>query len=125
MVAAVAQQPVSATPETKLSAVKLFAFGGVGFAGVRSEGEEEYREVLSRPNRLEILERVVENGTPEAKAYALVGIYNFNRDRFTSLASSLSSSKDQVHTARRCVLGSSTLGNIVHDIAAGTYAERL
>ena len=119
------QQAPESTAEARLTTVKLFAFGGIGFAGVRSRGEQDYREVMSRPDRLHILERVLDAGTPEAKAFALVGIYRLRRDRFLSLASSLRASKDEVRTARGCIIGRTTLGKLVQDIAAGTYVREL
>jgi hypothetical protein len=108
-----------------LAKVKMFAFGGVGFAGATTQGQKDYREVMSRPNRLEILEQVFETGTPEAKGYALVGISNLDRARFTVLAAPLRSSKQTVQTARGCILFKTTLAAIIRGIDAGAYAHYL
>ena len=114
-------EQAAGSPEERLANVKLFAFGGVGFAGSRSAGEKEYGEVMSRPDRLEILERVFETGTPEAKSYALVGIYNLSRERFAALVSSVQDSKLQLFTAQGCILGKTTLGALVRRIQAGEF----
>jgi hypothetical protein len=122
--AAVAQQ-VADPNVGQLAGVTLFAFGGVGFAGVRSAGEKEYDAIMSRPSRLELLEKVFEIGTPEGKSYALVGINNLNSARFKALAAELRSSKSAVRTARGCSLGRSTLGAIIQQIGAGAYSRYL
>lgn len=80
---------------------------------------------MSRPNRLEILERVLESATPEAKSYALVGIYNLNRARFEVLASPLRSSESRVLIVRGCIISRTTLGSIIRSIEAGTYSHYL
>ena len=116
-------QQVAAPSGDELTTVKMFAFGGIGFAGSRSKAERAYYEIMSRPNRREILERVLEAGTLEGKCYALVGIYNLDRDRFRVLAAPFRSSKQQVATARGCILGSTTVGAIIERIEAGIYAH--
>jgi hypothetical protein len=45
-------------------------------------------------------EHLFETGTAEAKSYALVGLYNLNRTRFSQLAATLRSSKAEVLTAQ-------------------------
>jgi hypothetical protein len=108
-----------------LAQATMFAFGGVGFAGKRSQGEKDYRDVMSRPNRLEILEQVFETGTPAAKGYALVGISNLDHARFTALAEPLRSSTQTVRSMRGCIIFRTTLAIIIRDIDAGAYARYL
>ena len=56
-----------------LAKVDLFAFGGVGFAGVISSGEKDYRLLLSSSAEADF-EKLLASGNPQAKCYALVGI---------------------------------------------------
>ena len=93
-----ATQPVDATFE-RLAKVELFAFGGVGYAGVMSPGEKDYRAILARSSAMADLERLYSSGNLQAKCYALVGIRKLNPQRFKELAESLRSSKEQVGTA--------------------------
>jgi hypothetical protein len=51
----------------RMAEVNLFAFGGVGFAGVISEGERDYRLILSRPSAQADFEKLFAVGTLEAK----------------------------------------------------------
>lgn len=109
----------------RLAKVKMFAFGGVGFASIRTQGETDYEQIMSRPARQETLERLFKTGTPEAKSYALVGLYNLNRTRFSELAAPLHSSKADVMTAHGCIIHKTTLGAVIQSIEAGAYAHRL
>ena len=120
-----AAQQVADADVGQLASVTLFAFGGIGFAGVRSAGEKEYGVIMSRASRLELLEKVLEIGTPEAKSYALVGIHNLDSARFKVLAAELRLSKSVVHTARGCILGRSTLGAVIQEIDGGAYSRYL
>ena len=122
---ALAQQAGGTASEGTLATVTMFAFGGVGFAGSQSPGEKDYHAIMSRPNSLEILERLLGSATPEAKSYALVGIYKLNRARFEVLATTLQPSKVAVHMGRGCILSQTTLGAIVQSIEAGTYKQYL
>jgi hypothetical protein len=80
---------------------------------------------MSRPSRQETLEHLFKTGTPEAKSYALVGLYNLNRTRFSELAATLRSSKAEVVTAQGCIIHKTTLGAVIQSIGAGAYAHRL
>ncbi len=105
----------------RLAKVSLFAFGGVGFAGVTSDGERYYKEVMSRPDRQDLLEKVFETGTPAGQCYALVGIRTLNGARFRALAATLRSSESRVLTAHACIMTRPSLGSIVQSIEAGAY----
>jgi hypothetical protein len=109
----------------QLAKVRLFAFGGVGFAMGTSAGEKEYEAIMARPGRLELLEKVFEIGTPEAKSYALVGISHLDGARFKVLAAGLRLSPATIHTAHGCIMGRSTLGAVVRQIEAGVYSRHV
>jgi hypothetical protein len=59
-----------------IATVKVFAFGGVGFAGKTSEGETDFRVIVAQPANvaLDALEKLYAVDNPQAKAYALAGI---------------------------------------------------
>lgn len=79
-VLALAEQPAD-PPLHGLAGVGVFAFGGVGIAGVTSQGEKDYRVILSRSSALAEFEKLFATGNPQAKAYALVGIRALDVDR--------------------------------------------
>ncbi|MBX7172327.1 MAG: hypothetical protein K1X72_15280 [Pyrinomonadaceae bacterium] len=55
----------------KLSTVNLFAVEPIGFAAMTSEGETLARKILAQDKAEIAFKSILENGTPEAKLYAL------------------------------------------------------
>jgi hypothetical protein len=107
----------------RLAQVEIFAFGGVGFAGVTSSGENDYRDILARPSALGDFEKLYSSGNPQAKCYALVGIRKLSLQRFKELANSLHSSKEHVATMQGCIARQQFLGDIVKQIESGNYSR--
>jgi hypothetical protein len=91
----------------------VFAFGGVGFAGVISQGEVDFKTVLSQSSSdaLAAFETLYATGNPQAKAYALSGIKKLNPARLKVLLAS--SAKDEVKVMRGCIVSHESL----HDVA--------
>lgn len=89
-------QDSTAAALDRLAKVSIFAFGGVGYAGVRSRGEAAYRIVLARPSALADFERLLTSGTPEARLYALVGIRTLELKRFDKVVRPFRESKEDV-----------------------------
>src|SRR6266545_4211002 len=103
----------------RLAKVDRFAFGGTGYAGTISEGEKDYKEILSRPTALKDFERLYEVGNLQAKCYALVGIRTLKQKKFEELSEPLRGEKIEVITQRGCIVMHEPLGKIVKVIAAG------
>ena len=59
-----------------LSTVERFAFGGVGYAGVTSKGESDFKFLLAQPKpaSLNAFERLYAIGNAQGKSYALSGL---------------------------------------------------
>ena len=98
-----------------------FAFGRVGYAGVISQGEKDYRAVLSRPTALVDFEQIYAYGNPQAKSYALIGIRKFNLKRFREPAATLRRNQLEVVSQRGCIILHESLASILHDIENGRY----
>ncbi len=107
----------------RLAKVDLFAFGGVGFAGVISPGEKEYRAVLASPCAETDFEKLLASGNPQAKCYALVGIRQLDPEKFKALSASLRSSKEQVPTMRGCMMSHQAMSDLIERIGAGNYSK--
>lgn len=107
----------------RLADVDLFAFGGVGFANVISQGEQDFEAILAHPSSESDFAKVFAAGTPEAKCYALVGLQRTNLAKFQQLSASLRSSKKQVSTMRGCIMSHSSLGEVVKQIEAGSFSK--
>jgi hypothetical protein len=110
-----------------LSKVGMFAFGGVGFAGMTSEGEKDLRVLLSQPapDALGSLETVYAQGTLAAKGYAVAGIRTLDEKRSKELIKPLESSQQRVLTMHGCIIESTTMAIIATSIDSGNYDTRL
>src|SRR5437660_11142350 len=57
-----------------VAAAKSLAFGGVGVAGLMSEGERNLRAVLEQPDPSQQVQAALAYLTPAGKLYILVGL---------------------------------------------------
>ena len=62
-----------------LAAAKSLAFGGVGVAGLMSEGERNLRAVLEWPDASQQLQAALPHATPAGTLYILVGLHRCDR----------------------------------------------
>jgi hypothetical protein len=107
----------------RLAKVGIFAFGGIGYAGVTSSGEKDYRAILARPSAMADFEKLYLSSSPQAKCYALVGIRKLNPQRFEELTESLRGSKEKVTTMHGCIVSSEPLGAVIKQIESGEYSR--
>jgi len=107
----------------RLAKVERFAFGGIGYAGVISQGEKDYKVILSRPSAMMDFERLLSVGNPQAKGYALVGIRALDLSRFKELSHSLRDSKEELSTERGCIVSHESLRTVLNPIEAGEYSK--
>jgi hypothetical protein len=126
LLAAVASNSQESTDPAfdRLAKVNRFAFGGIGIAGTTSQGEKDYKLILSRPTALADFERLFSVGSGEARCYALVGIRELDLDRFKELSRYLYDSKEKVVTQAGCVQGRELLSTVLKQIEAGQYSKR-
>src|SRR2546429_9817123 len=91
---------LAATPENSpardLAAAKFFAFGGIGVAGLMSEGERNLRAVLERPDASQQLQAAFAHATLAGELYILVGLHRFDRAADQIVVSSLARPNDDV-----------------------------
>lgn len=89
----------------RLASVRIFAFGGVGFADMTSPGELDYRAIMAQPPELAEteFENLFATGNPQAKAYALTGLKRLNSPKFQELVHVAESSDDKVMTMHGCM----------------------
>ena len=109
----------------RLQKIDSFAFGGVGFALASSQGELDYRAILSRKSAAADFEAIFRIGNPQAKCYALTGLRQVNPSRFESLAAPLQSSRPCVAITRGCITFSQSMADIVKQIRSGIYSRPL
>jgi hypothetical protein len=79
-----------------LAAAKSLAFGGVGVAGLMSEGERNLRAVLQQADASQQLQAAFAHATPAGKLYVLVGLRRCDRAAYQKVFDSLGRSSDDV-----------------------------
>lgn len=107
----------------RLSTVEQFAFGGVGYAGVISKGETDFKLVLKqpKPTALNAFERLYEIGNPQGKSYALSGLKKLAPQRFAELVTALGKSGQDVEVERGCIISHEPLPEIAKQIGQGKF----
>jgi len=83
-----------------LAAAKSLAFGGVGVAGLMSEGERNLRAVLERPDASQQLRAALANATPAGTLYILVGLRRCDSAAYQKVFDSVARSSDDVEVVR-------------------------
>lgn len=106
----------------RLAHVDHFAFGGVGFAGVTSQGEKDYRLILARPSALADFEKLFEAGNIQAKCYALIAIHDLDQRKFAELSLPLRQSKDKVKVMSGCIVSQQALSSVIARVDAGVFS---
>jgi len=107
----------------RIEHASVFAFGGTGYAGVTSQGEKDFRTILSQPSSVAEVdfERIYASGNSEAKSYALAGIRELDQAHFKVLLESLNGSNEKVVTMEGCIIEDRPLIKVAQDINSGRY----
>ncbi len=105
----------------RLLGVKQFAFGGVGYAGTTSDGEQAFRAVRASTNAVQLFRAALSNGSNEAKLYALCAIRQMDNRSFATDAKAFLRANPEVTTMSGCIVGHERAAAVVKRIAAGYY----
>ena len=107
----------------RLSIVERFAFGGVGYAGVTSKGETDFKLVLAqpKPTAVNAFERLYAIGNPQGKSYALSGLKKLAPERFAELVATLAKSTEEVEVMRGCIVSRERLPEVAKQVAKGNF----
>jgi len=111
---------LAAEPQS-LAEVQEFAFGGVGVAGIESQGERFFRDVMGRDDAVASFKKILGNGTPAGKLYALCGIRMLASKDFSSAAEPLLKSKETVTTMRGCMVAKEPVATVAQQISQGSF----
>ena len=108
-----------------LAAAKSLAFGGVGVAGLMSEGERNLRAILERPDASEQLQAALAHATPAGKLYILVGLRRCDRVAYQKVLDSLSRPNDDVEVVRGCMISKEPFRQVLSQIQDGRFDDYL
>jgi hypothetical protein len=118
-----AASPSSAARD--LAAAKLFAFGGVGAAGIMSEGERNLRTVLGQSDASQQLRAALGHATPAGQLYILVGLRRCDRAAFQKIIDSVARPNDDVEIARGCMISREPFRQLLSQIRDGQFDDYL
>lgn len=108
---------------SQIATAKLFAFGGVGFAGTTTEGELAFRKIFASNTAEADFLRLLEQANPQGRSYALVGLRLKNLERFRERVKPFLRSRTTVETAAGCIPRTMTEAELAADINAGRYDD--
>ena len=108
-----------------LAAAKSVAFGGVGVAGLMSEGERNLRAVLERPDASQQLQAALAHATPAGTLYILVGLRRCDRAAYQKVFDSVARSSDEVEVVRGCMISKEPFRQVLSQIQDGRFDDYL
>ena len=108
-----------------LAAAKSLAFGGVGVAGLMSEGERNLRAVLERPDASQQLQAALAHATPAGTLYILVGLRRCDRAVYQKVFVSLARPSDDVEFVRGCMVSKEPFRQLLSQIQDGRFDDYL
>jgi hypothetical protein len=108
-----------------LAAAKSLAFGGVGVAGLMSEGERNLRAVLERPDASQQLQAALTRATPAGKLYILVGLRRCDRVAYQKIFDSLARPNDDVEVVRGCMVSKEPFRQALSQVQEGRFDDYL
>ncbi len=108
-----------------LAAAKSLAFGGVGVAGLMSEGERNLRAVLERPDASQQLQAALAHATPAGRLYILVGLRRCDRAAYQKVFDSLGRPNDDVEVVRGCMISKEPFRQVLSQVQDGRFDDYL
>ena len=108
-----------------LAAAKSFAFGGVGVAGLMSEGERNLRAVVERSDASRQLQAALSHATPAGELYIVVGLRRCDRAAYQKIFASLPRPNADVEVARGCMISREPFRQLLSQIQDGQFDDYL
>lgn len=96
-----------------------FAIGRVGVAGIISEQESAFRELLKQPDALVQCQKLIGAGTPAGQLYGLLGLRLLDESAFNAALPRYIDSKTDIQTVNGCIVGVTTAAALAERIAKG------
>ena len=113
------------TPARDLAAAKSFAFGGIGVAGLMSEGERNLRGLLQQSDASQQLQAALAHATLAGKLYILVGLRRCDRSAYQKIFDSVARPNDDVEVARGCMISKEPFRRLLTEIHDGRFDDYL
>lgn len=112
---------ILAASETGLQKTTTFALGGVGYAGVMSDGERTLREILKESDAPRRLESVLPNASAAGQLYAFLGLRLRDRAAYERALEKYRAKDAKVATMRGCIMQRESFRKLLEEIERGDY----
>jgi hypothetical protein len=109
----------------EVAAAKSLAFGGVGVAGLMSEGERNLRAVLAQPDAAQQLQAALAQATPAGKLYILVGLRRCDRAAYQKVSEAVVRPTDDVQVVRGCMVSKEPFRQVLSQVQDGRFDDYL
>ena len=106
-----------------LAAAKSFAFGGVGVAGLMSEGERNLRVAVEQSDASQQLQAALAHATPAGTLYILVGLRRCDRAAYQKVFDSLARPNDDVEVVHGCMISKEPFRQLLSQIQDGRFDD--
>jgi hypothetical protein len=113
------------TAARDLAAAKSLAFGGVGVAGLMSEGERNLRAVLAQPDASQQLQAAFAHATSAGKLYILVGLRRCDHAAYQKTLDSVGHPGDDVQVVRGCMVSKEPFRQTLSQVQDGRFDDYL
>jgi hypothetical protein len=114
-------EAIQAASETALQKTATFAMGGVGYAGVMSEGERSLREILKEADAAARLESIMPKASAAGQLYALLGLRLRDHAAFQRVLEKYRGNDAKVATMRGCIMQRESFRKLLEEIERGEY----
>lgn len=109
----------------QLAKVDRFSFGGVGYAGRIPEREDWFFTILSSRHADRLFRDLFEQGTLEARLYALAGLHVTDTSSFRECAARFTREGSRVQTQGACIASDCTTTEAVAAVERGEVERYL
>jgi hypothetical protein len=103
-------------PYAVVASAKLFAIGGVGFAGTSTDAELSLREIVKRKDGAQLCGKLLQEKNQIARLYGLLGLKMLDAKAFDAAYPKLEASRLKVMTASGCELYEDTVARLAKEI---------
>jgi len=98
-----------------------FSVGGVGVAGVVTESDIACRTLMRAQSPGPLFLRILEEGTPAGKMYALCGLYYKSPETFQQVAGKYRKSQESFEYAAGCMIMKATIQSEMPNLEANRF----
>ena len=109
----------------ELASAPFFAFGGVGYGGITSDGERVFRRLYAAPDNLFQFGMLQRTGGLPAQMYAMVAFYRLDRPLYVRLKAGYVGNLASVFTMQGCIASESSVEQVLSRIERGEFAAYL